>query len=63
MQELTMNEIEQVDGASACSTAFEMSGSILGLAHGALLGPAGAAAGWGVGYSAGSILAGYVCSR
>ncbi|ASD68808.1 MULTISPECIES: hypothetical protein [Pseudoalteromonas] len=62
MQQLNLSDVKVVTGASACTTAFEMSFSVLGTAHGAILGPAGAAAGWGVGYSVGSILGGYFCS-
>ncbi|WKE65909.1 hypothetical protein PVT67_01215 [Gallaecimonas kandeliae] len=63
MQELSFEQAQEVNGASACTTAFQMSYSFMGGALGAILGPAGAGAGATVGFAAGDILASYVCSK
>ena len=62
MKELSTGEITQVSGGDACTTAFQAAGAVWGTAHGALLGPGGALAGFGFGVAVGDVVAGYVCS-
>ena len=62
MKILDTNEVNQVSGGDACTNAFELSYGVIGGSLGLIFGPAGGVAGFGAGYSFGSILAEGVCN-
>lgn len=59
--ELTDDDLMQVNGGNACTTAFELSYGVIAGSLGGIFGPAGAVAGFGAGYSFGSMLAEGIC--